>query len=102
MLLLLTIPAMGFPGGSEVKNLPANAGDQVGFLGWEDPLENKWQSTPVFLPGKSHEQRSLMGYSPWGHKRVSRNLATKQHFPPIVLLTLASMVATGCMWLLSS
>ena len=25
-------------------------------------------TTPVFLPGKSHEQRSLMGYSPWGHK----------------------------------
>ena len=29
----------------------------------------KWQPTPVFLPGKSHEQRSLMGYSPWGHKK---------------------------------
>ena len=29
---------------------------------------NKWQPTPVFLPGKSHGQRSLVGYSPWGHK----------------------------------
>jgi len=28
----------------------------------------KWQPTPVFLPGKSHEQRSLMGYRPWGHE----------------------------------
>ena len=28
----------------------------------------KWQSTPVFLPGESHGQRSLVGYSPWGHK----------------------------------
>jgi len=28
----------------------------------------KWQPTPVFLPGKSHEQKSLEGYSPWGHK----------------------------------
>ena len=28
----------------------------------------KWQPTPVFLPGKSHGQRSLVGYSPWGHK----------------------------------
>ena len=27
-----------------------------------------WQSTPVLLPGKSHGQRSLVGYSPWGHK----------------------------------
>ena len=28
----------------------------------------KWQPTPVLLPGKSHGQRSLVGYSPWGHK----------------------------------
>ena len=28
----------------------------------------KWHSTPVFLPGKSHGQRSLVGYSPWGYK----------------------------------
>ena len=28
----------------------------------------KWQSTPVLLPGKSHGQRNLVGYSPWGHK----------------------------------
>ena len=28
----------------------------------------KWQPTPVFLPGESHGQRSLVGYSPWGGK----------------------------------
>ena len=28
----------------------------------------KWQPTPVFLPGESHGQRNLVGYSPWGHK----------------------------------
>ena len=28
----------------------------------------KWQPTPVFLPGESHEGRSLVGYSPWGRK----------------------------------
>ena len=32
------------------------------------PWRRKWQPTPVFLPGESHGQRSLMGYSPWGHK----------------------------------
>ena len=31
----------------------------------------KWQSTPVFLPGKSHGQRSLEGYSPWGRKELN-------------------------------
>ena len=29
-----------------------------------------WQPTPVFLPGESHEQRSLAGYSPWGRKEL--------------------------------
>ena len=36
----------------------------------------KWQPTPVLLPGKSHGQRSLAGYSPWGHKRVTYDLVT--------------------------
>jgi len=35
----------------------------------------KWQPTPVFLLGKSHEQRSLAGYSPWNCKRVGHSLA---------------------------
>ena len=43
------------------------------------PWRKKWQASPVFLCGKSHRQRSLMGYSPWGHKRVWHDLATKQH-----------------------
>ena len=38
----------------------------------------KWQPSPVFLLGKSHGQRSLVGYSPWGHKRIGQDLATKQ------------------------
>ena len=33
------------------------------------PWRRKWQPTPVFLPGKSHGHRSLVGYSPWGHKK---------------------------------
>ena len=37
-------------------------------LGWEDPLEKEIQPTSVFLPGKSHGQRSLRGYSLWGCK----------------------------------
>ena len=46
-------------------------------LGPENPLK-KEMATPVFLPGESHGQRSLVGYHPWGHKRVGHNLATKQ------------------------
>ena len=35
---------------------------------WKIPWSRKWQLTPVFLPEKSHEQRSLVGYSPQGRK----------------------------------
>ena len=59
----------GFPGGSVVKKLPANTGDMGSiFLGWEDPLQEEMQPTPVLLPGKSHGQRSLAWLSPWGHE----------------------------------
>ena len=68
-----------FPGGWAVNNPPANAGD-AGFDPWvrKIPWRRKWPPTPVFLPGKSSGQRSLAGYSPRGHKRVGRSLATKQ------------------------
>ena len=48
------------------------------LLVWGDPWRRKQQPTPVFLPGKSHGQRSLVGYSPWGRKRVGYNLVTQQ------------------------
>ena len=46
-----------------VKHLSAMLETRVWSLGWEDPLGRKWQPTPVLLPGKSHGQRSLVGYS---------------------------------------
>ena len=49
--------------------------------------KRKWQPTPVFLPGKSHGQRSLAGYSSWGCKRFGHNLATKQQQPLQVFMT---------------
>ena len=54
-----------------VKSLPVMLETWVLFLGQEDsPGEGNWQPTPVFLSGKSHEWRSLAGYSPWGHKEL--------------------------------
>ena len=57
-----------FPDGSVVKNLPTTQEMQVQSLGPEDPWRRKWQPTAVFLPGEFHGPRSLVGYSPWGHK----------------------------------
>ena len=50
-----------------------------GFDPWvrKIPWRSKWQTTPVLLPGKSHGQRSLGGYSPWGLRRVRQDLETK-------------------------
>ena len=48
----------------------------VQSLGYDDPLEKEWQTTPVFLPGKSHGQRSLAEYSPWGLKESDTTKAT--------------------------
>ena len=41
------------------------------------PWSRKWQPTPAFLSGKSHGQRCLAGYSPWGRKRIKHGLAAK-------------------------
>ena len=54
-----------------VNNLPAcRRCRRHGFDSWvaKIPWRRKWQPTPIFLPGKSHGWRSLVGYSPWGHR----------------------------------
>ena len=51
-----------------VKNPPAMQEMWVRSLGWEDPLKKEMATHSIFLPGKSHGQKSLVGYSPWGHK----------------------------------
>ena len=64
----------GFLGGSVVKNPLANAGDAGSISGsGRFPWRRKWQPILVFLPGKSHGQRSLVGYSPWSHKVLVAN-----------------------------
>ena len=54
-----------------LKNLPANEGDlrDAGSIPGSG-RRRAWQPTPVFLPGESRGQRSLVGYSPRGLKRV--------------------------------
>ena len=49
----------------------------VQLLGQEDLWRRAWQSNPVFLPGKSHGQRSLEGYSPLGHKELYTTKVTE-------------------------
>ena len=58
-----------------VKNPPANSWDVGSIPGLGGfPWRRKWQHTSVFLPEKSHGQRSLGGHNPWDHRRVGQNL----------------------------
>ena len=56
-----------------VRNMPANAGDTKYMGSMKMPWSRKWHPIPVFLPGKSHGQWSLVGYSPWGCKELDTN-----------------------------
>ena len=62
-----------------VKHSPAIQETWVWSLSQEDPWRRKWQPTPIFLPGKSHEQRSPAGYSPWGHKQLDMTEQWTRH-----------------------
>ena len=68
-----------------VKNPPAQCRrcKRHGFDLWvgKIPWERKWQPAPVFLSGEFHEQRSLVGYSPWDHKELdmTERLSTYTH-----------------------
>ena len=69
-----------------VKNPPAMQETSVQFLGWEDPWRRKWQPIPVFLLGESHGQRSLEGYSSWGHKELDMTEGLTKIFQSYVAL----------------
>ena len=58
------------------ENLPTISGDAGSILGQEDPLEEGMAPHSIFLPGESHGQRSLVGYSPWGRKESDMTEAT--------------------------
>ena len=62
---------LDFLGGSNGKSICLQRG-RPRFDPWvgKIPWRRKWQPTPIFLPGKSHGRRSLVGYSPWGRKEL--------------------------------
>ena len=96
LIIYLSFPCIpGFPGGDSGKE-PSCQGRRCKRHGFDPrvgriPWRRKWLPTPVVLPGKSHGQRSLAGYSPWGRKEsdmterlsthtVGRGLDAKRSF----------------------
>ena len=91
---------MGFPGGSVVKNPAAMQEPQetrVQSLGQKDlPGRRERLPTPVFsLPGESHGQRSLAGYSPWGHKELDMTKHTRAKVTNFKVLRFFHLSSTG-------
>ena len=77
-----------------VKNPPAMQETQVQTLVGKIPWRRKWQSTPVLLPGESHRQRRLLGYSPRGPKKGGM---TEQLTLFTFTWTVHSMASEKCM-----
>ena len=69
----MLVSEVGLRASQVMKNPPANAGNTglIPGLG-RSSGGGKWKPTPVFLPAKFHEQRSLVGYSSWGCKKLDR------------------------------
>ena len=81
----------GFSGGSDSKESACNTtGPRLNPRGGKIPWRREWQPTPVFLPGEFHEQKSLVGHSPWGHKEldVTEQLTFTFFFRCILTLTM--------------
>ena len=69
-------PAITSPGGLHGKESACNVEYLGSIHGWEDHLEKGMTTTPVFFPGESHGQRSLVGYGLSGHKELGTTEVT--------------------------
>ena len=78
---LKCMSCLGFPGGTSGKEptCQCRRPKRHRFDPWvgKIPWRGAWQSTPLFLPRESHGQRSLAGYSPWGHKVLNTTESTQ-------------------------
>ena len=88
----------GFPAGTSGKELTCKCRrhKRLRFSPWvrKIPWRRAWQPTLVLLPGESHGQRSLVGYSPWGLKELDMTEATEHteiHKENISLFSLLSL-----------
>ena len=107
-LLLLHILLAAHPRGLSGKE-PTWQCRRQGFHPWvrKIPWTRQWQLIPIFLPGKSHGQSSLVGYSPWGHKESSttkqrRAYASSTTYHSPLFVSIYIYVPKGYEWCLIS
>ena len=96
LMIFVSLWRRAFLVAQRLKHLPAMWETQVRSLGWEAPL----QPTPVFLPGESLGERSLVSYSPRGHKELGTTEPLHFHtFMALVVISPPSFLVFP--WVLS-
>ena len=107
LYICITSSFRGFPDGTVVKNPLADASRDARDGGLllnlpqemrEDSLEKKMATHSVFLPGKSHGQKSMVDYSSWGRKELDMTTCTHTHHISIIL----SSIDEGCFRVLAN
>ena len=91
------VPAWRIPGRGEPGGLPSMSQTWLKRLSSssnKDTWKRRWQPTPVFLPGKFHGQRTMAGYSQWGHQES----VTTEHISNRYKFTLNSVYWTASHW----
>ena len=85
---LLSVASNGLLCGSDGRHLQCG---RPGFDPWVGNIlwRRKWHPTPVLLPGESHGWRSVVGYSPWGHKES--DTAERTHFTSLHFIVLKEL-----------
>ena len=89
--------SQGFPGGVHGKESACQCTrhKKHRFDPWvgKIPWRRAWQPTPVFLPEEFHGQRSLAGYSPWGHKELDTTERLSMHTCSLLNGTILSYIS---------
>ena len=105
MVTFVTVSPRGLsrlPSGSVVKNPPADAGDarDAAFHPWVRKVHwgRRWQPTPVFLPGKSHGQRSLAGYIVHRVAKSQTQVSNRAHPQEVLVIARLTEVNLGSGW----
>ena len=89
---IYTYTYMGLPCGSVVTHWPGTQETWIPSLDREDPWRRAWQPTPVFLPGKSHGQKSLADYGPSGSKKSDMTEASEHEHTYLPIFRFFSII----------
>ena len=87
---------MGFPGGSDGKESTCSIGTTSSPWVRKIPWRREWQPTPLLLLGEADEQKSLVGYRPWGRIELDRTERLSMHISMMNMIAHELRVQSCC------